>query len=177
MSFVCTSAYLVNSICSWIRDDTEIRLPSVLLGRTATPFNYWFFSIALGSGSYKPHLPHGAKSAFIMPLRTPQGHRFTNLFLASWSMLNHVAWVIWICPCYAVSHKQIRFLEWRSSDLGSDLWMVFSHSLWNSLSGTKIPYISIWMDVYWLFTPQWHTHRSVSHSTALNDISQGTLSG
>lgn len=33
----------------------------------------------------------------------------------------------------------MRFHEWRLSDLGSDLWMVFSHSLWNSLSGTKIP--------------------------------------
>lgn len=127
------------------------------------------FSIALGSRSNKPHLPHGAKSAFIMPLITPQEHSFRNLFLPSWQ--SPETYSIWICPCYAVSHKQIRFHKWKPSDLESDLWIVFSYSLWNSLSLTIIPgriSVNVYMNrcLFAVYTLRAHSWECESHHCA-----------
>lgn len=84
-SLVCTSAYLINSICSWIKDDTEIRLSSWAAQLPHLIIDFFPHSL----GSYKPYLPHGAKSAFYNvtdnTTRTP-GHVLEIHFHHNWEL-------------------------------------------------------------------------------------------
>lgn len=112
-----------------------------------------------------------------MPLRTPQGHGFRNCFLPAGNYLKHAQSCCLLSNlnmpmlCSVSQADEVSWVKviWSRIRFMNDLLpFVVKFPFWDKNPRQNFGefYISIWMDVYWPFTPQWHTHGSESQHCA-----------